>query len=170
MRRSSEGHHVSAFDDDGSPEDYFDAPMLLPPEESLDEDEVDIGPDEGYSPGERPRALTAWGITEREAAGHEDLQHRLAREEPETSDAPYWDGVGDATDTDGEPIDHQVGDTRAGRLVIADVDPADPRSDYWAYDVGVDGAGASAEEAAVHLVPDDEVPDEFDLTPDEGGR
>jgi hypothetical protein len=159
---------MSALDDEDPPEDYVDAPMLLPPEESLDEDEVDIGSDEGYSPGERPRALTAWGITEREAAGHEDLEHRLAREEPETSDARDWDGIGDASDTDGEPIDDQVGDTRAGRLIIADVDPADPRSDYRAYDVGVDGAGASAEEAAVHLVPDEEMPDEFDLTPDDG--
>lgn len=160
---------MSALDDGEPTADYSDAPMLLPPEESLDEDEVDIGPEESYSPGERPRALTAWGVTEREAAAREDLDHRLAREEPEISDAPKWDGIGDATDTDGEPIDHQVGDARAGRLVIGDVDPADPRSDYWAYDVGVDGAGASAEEAAVHLVPDDEVPDEFDLTPDDVG-
>ena len=159
---------MSPFDDDESSADYFDAPMLLPPEESLDEDEIDIGSDEGYSPGERPRTQTAWGITEREAAGREDLQHRHAREEPETSDAPYWDGIGDATDTDGEPIDYQVGDARAGRLVIADVDPADPRTDYWAYDVGVDGAGASAEEAAVHLVPEEEGTDAFDLTPDDG--
>ncbi|MFE6132852.1 DUF5709 domain-containing protein, partial [Streptomyces sp. NPDC056437] len=28
--------------------------------------------------------------------------------------------------------------------------------DYWARDVGVDGGAASAEEAAVHIVPDAE--------------
>ena len=27
--------------------------------------------------------------------------------------------------------------------------------DQWAFDVGIDGAGASAEEAAVHIVDDD---------------
>jgi hypothetical protein len=111
---------VTASRDDESTENYFDAPMLLPPEESLDEDEIDIGPEEGYSPGERPRALTAWGITDREAAGHEDLEHRLAREEPETSAPLDWDGIGDATDTDGEPLDDQVGDTRAGRHIVSD--------------------------------------------------
>lgn len=158
---------MTAFDDDTSPEGYYD-PMLLPPEESLDEDEVDIGPDESYSPGERPRALAAWGITDREAAGHEDLEHRLAREEPEDSEPPNWDGIGDSTDNDGEPIDDQVGDTRAGRLVMADIDPAGPHSDYWAFDVGVDGAGASAEEAAVHIVPDDEMLDGPDVAPDDG--
>src|SRR5437763_12642122 len=44
-----------------------------------------------------------------------------------------------------------------GRLVIGDIDASDPSSDYWAHDVGVDGAGASAEEAAVHVVSDDDL-------------
>jgi hypothetical protein len=34
------------------------------------------------------------------------------------------------------------------------IDELDPRSDYWATDAGIDGAGASAEEAAIHVVPD----------------
>jgi Family of unknown function (DUF5709) len=51
-------------------------------------------------------------------------------------------------------IDDQVGDRRAGRLVLGAIDELDPRPDYWATDAGIDGAGASAEEAAIHVVPD----------------
>jgi hypothetical protein len=160
---------VTAFDDDESTEDYFGAPMLPPPEESLDEDEVDIRPDEGYSPAERACGLAAWGITDREAAGHEDLITGLRGMSPRRAKRRI--GTASATrriPTMSRSTTRSV--TRAGRLVIADIDPADPHSDYWAIDVGVDGAGASAEEAAVHIVPDDEMPDQFDLTPDDGGR
>jgi hypothetical protein len=137
--------------------DYSDSSGLLSPEESLDDDELGIGPDEGYSPAERPWGLSAWGTTEREAASPEDLGHRLAREEPEQSDIVPGDGIGDTADTDGEPIDDQVGDVRAGRLVSGDFDASDPGSDYWARDVGIDGAGASAEEAAVHVISDNDL-------------
>ena len=34
------------------------------------------------------------------------------------------------------------------------VDDLDRGSDYWATDAGIDGGGASAEEAAIHVVPD----------------
>jgi hypothetical protein len=53
--------------------------------------------------------------------------------------------------TDGELRDDEVGDLRAGRLV-ADRE-GDPELD--ALDVGVDGAAASAEEAAVHTAEPD---------------
>ncbi|HVV19682.1 MAG TPA: DUF5709 domain-containing protein, partial [Pseudonocardiaceae bacterium] len=59
---------------------------------------------------------------------------------------------GDTSDTDGELYDDEVGTDRSGRLV----EDEDARDDYFATDVGIDGAGASAEEAAVHVVPDDE--------------
>jgi Family of unknown function (DUF5709) len=52
------------------------------------------------------------------------------------------------------PIDDQVGDRRAGRLVLGAIDELDPCSDYWATDAGIYGAGASAEEAAIHVVRD----------------
>jgi hypothetical protein len=76
----------------------------------------------------------------------------LSREEPEYSDTVYGDGIGDTFDTDGEPIDDQVDNVRAGRLVIGHIDASDSSSDYWAQDVGIDGAGASAEETAAHVV------------------
>lgn len=144
--------------DGPSADDFLDDNInLLPPEEALDDQEVGEDLDEGYSPGERPLALSAWGTTAAEEAGQESLDLLLLREEPDVAyAADEGDGLGDTTDTDGELIDDQVGDRRAGRLLIADTDAGDLRSDYWASDVGIDGAGASAEEAAIHIVPDDD--------------
>jgi hypothetical protein len=63
------------------------------------------------------------------------------------------DGLGDASDTDGELLDDEVGDARAGRLVDAgDGGTADDDDELYAVDEGIDGAAASAEEAAVHVV------------------
>jgi hypothetical protein len=130
-------------------------PDLLPPQESLDDDELGEDLDAGYSPFERPLGSTAWGTTEREAASKEDLTHRLAREVSDQTYAADDDGIGDSSDTDGELIDDEVGDSRAGRLVAPDVSAAGGGPDYWATDVGIDGGAASAEEAAVHVVPED---------------
>lgn len=137
---------MASFSDDGG---------LLPPEESLDDDELDDDVGAGFSPPERPWGSSAWGTTDLEASTREDLEHRLAREQREQDDVGDGDGVGDTCDTDGEPIDDQVGATRSGRLVLADAVADEPESDLWAHDVGIDGAGASAEEAAVHVIPDD---------------
>jgi hypothetical protein len=126
----------------------------LSPEESLDEDVFGEDIADGYSPAERPYGVSAWGVTSYEESRHESLGRRLAREQPELTDEPEGDGIGDSVGTDGELIDDQIGDRRAGRLVLGALDDLDPRSDYWAVDAGIDGAGASAEEAAVHVVPD----------------
>jgi hypothetical protein len=127
----------------------------LSPEESLDDGEFGEDIADGYSPAERPWGVTAWGVTSWEESRHESLSRRLAREERELSDEPEGDGIGDSIGTDGELIDDQVGDRRAGRLVLGPVDELDPSSDYRASDAGIVGAGASAEEAAIHVVPDD---------------
>jgi hypothetical protein len=129
---------------------------LLEPEESLDSEQTGIDLDEGYSPPERPRELRAWGLTTREARTHESLARRLASEVPDVTDQWDGDGIGDSADSDGERIDDQVGDMRAGRLVAFDVDPTDPGTDYLAHDVGIDGGAASAEEAAMHIVIDED--------------
>ncbi|WP_206340194.1 DUF5709 domain-containing protein [Blastococcus litoris] len=126
----------------------------LSPEESVDEDVFGEDVADGYSPGERPYGVTAWGVTAYEESTHEGLGRRLAREQPEYAAEPEGDGIGDTVGTDGELIDDQVGDRRAGRLVLGAIDDLDPRSDYWAIDAGIDGVGASAEEAAVHVMPD----------------
>jgi len=143
--------------EDLSADDLLDNINLLPPEEELDDEETGADLDEAYSPAERPLGLSAWGTTAAEESVTESLGRRLSREEPDLALSDEGDGLGDSSDTDGELIDDQVGDRRAGRLLLADVDPADPRSDYWATDIGIDGAGASAEEAAIHVVPDDDL-------------
>lgn len=126
---------------------------LLEPDESLDDVRVDDVLDEGYSPPERPWAVNDWGLTAREAAGHESLDGRLARELPEVVSAD-GDDIGDTSDTDGEPYDDEVGSVRSGRLAEYDGQSDDVR-DLYATDVGLDGGAASAEEAAVHVVPDE---------------
>jgi hypothetical protein len=126
----------------------------LSPEESLDEEEFGEDISDGYSPAERPWGVSAWGVTSYEESTHESLGRRLAREVREPTDEPEGDGIGDTIGTDGELIDDQVGDRRSGRLVLGAIDELDPSSDYRATDAGIDGAGASAEEAAIHVVPD----------------
>jgi len=111
--------------------------------------------DEGYSPPERPWVGGAFGVSAREEAERESMNGRIAREVPEPVEFA-GDGLGDTTDTDGELLDDEVGWRRAGRLVASDRGGPDDDGDLWATDVGIDGAGASAEEAAMHVVRDDE--------------
>ena len=60
-------------------------------------------------------------------------------------------------DLDGELIDEEVGDARAGRLTEEDDGVRlDTDAELFAHDRGIDGGAASAEEAAVHVVPDDD--------------
>lgn len=127
---------------------------LLEPDESLDDRGVADVLDEGYSPPEHPVAVFDWGVTAREAGGHEPLAGRLAREIPDVTLGEEGDGIGDNSDTDGEPYDDEVGITRAGRLVEG-ADEATPYAYLYGRDVGIDGSAASAEEAAVHIVGDD---------------
>jgi len=102
----------------------------------------------GYSPPERPLGM-------REEL---TLDQRLAEEVPDVTDrAQDDDGVGDLAAGDGEPLDDQVGAERSGRLVAPDEGAhADLESDMVAEDVGIDGGAASAEEAAMHVVADED--------------
>jgi hypothetical protein len=142
--------------DDNDATDGYDLDSgVLEPSESLDFRGVTDVLDEGLSPTERPWASTDWGLTAREVAGHEDLNHRLSRELPEiVVGADDGDGIGDTSDTDGELYDNEVGTARAGRLVEYEGSFNDYQYQY-AVDVGVDGSSASSEEAAVHLVADE---------------
>jgi hypothetical protein len=127
---------------------------LLEPEDSLDDRGVADVLDEGYSPPDRPLAVFDWGMTAREAAGHESLKNRLARELPDIAlGADEGDELGDTSDTDGELYDDQVGLARAGRLI--EDSAADGTYPYlYATDAGIDGSAASAEEAAIHIIPE----------------
>jgi hypothetical protein len=121
---------------------------LLQPEDTLVDRGVADVLDEGYSPAEKPSDFYD---------GHESLEGRLSREVPDEDDDAEGDGVGDASDTDGEPYDEEVGTSRAGRLVADDEGTGrDSDAELHARDVGIDGSAASAEEAAVHAIPGDE--------------
>ncbi|MFE7463813.1 DUF5709 domain-containing protein [Streptomyces sp. NPDC057499] len=107
--------------------------------------------DEGYSPPERPWAVEDRGTTAAEQRDGESLESRLARELPDSS-GTVGDGLGDLPDGDGELWDAEVGTVRAGRLTRQlDIDDPDTTTGE---DVGIDGASASAEEAAMHVVSD----------------
>jgi hypothetical protein len=99
--------------------------------------------DEGYSPPERYSQLIREGE-------HETLDERLEDEIPEPD--PYAPQEGEILD------DGEVGEERAGRLVEPNegIGP-DVESDLVGMDVGIDGGAASAEEAAVHIVPDEQI-------------
>ncbi|WP_370967582.1 DUF5709 domain-containing protein [Amycolatopsis sp. cg9] len=123
---------------------------ILDPEDTLDDrDELA----EGYSPPERAQATEGWGTTARETAEGESWEARLAREVPDLSSDEDGDGLGDSEDTDGELVDDEVGDVRAGRLVATDEGfGKDSDEELYASDAGIDGGAASAEEAAVHVI------------------
>src|SRR3954447_24439428 len=134
------------FTDGTDPEE---ASGLLDASESLEDlDGVDDVLDTGWSPAERPWAVDDWGTTEREESTGESLTGRLAREVPE-GEAPEGDGLGDVTDTDGELIDEEVGDRRAGRLLEGDGGWSDVEPELYALDTGIDSGAFSAEEAAL---------------------
>src|SRR5690349_4732322 len=120
----------------------------LQPEDTLVDRGVADVLDEGYSPPERYSAGEGFGSTADEALQGESLDQRVAQEEPD--DDPY-------ADEDVEDYDDEVGDARSGRLVDPDQGLGeDTEKDLVGDDVGIDGAGASAEEAAVHTVRDDD--------------
>ncbi|MGN6722005.1 MAG: DUF5709 domain-containing protein [Marmoricola sp.] len=122
----------------------------LQPEDTLDDRGVDDILDEGISPPERLRGSTAHGVTAREQIEGETIEDRLRQEEPEEAqeESP-------AEDDPSPP--GSVGDRRAGRLIAPDEGARDDvEPEALAEDVGIDGAGASAEEAAVHVVDDNE--------------
>jgi hypothetical protein len=121
----------------------------LQPQDSLDDRGVDDILDEGISPPERPRGVTAKGVTAREELEGETIDDRLRQEEPEVwADA---EAERDADILDG-PVGGEVGEERTGRLVASDSASGEADSDLLAEDEGIDGAGASAEEAAVHTI------------------
>lgn len=107
--------------------------------------------EEGYSPPEKWSAAEGYGNTPYEEEVGETLDQRLAQEEPETD--PY-----EAAAHAPENVGGEVGDARAGRLVAEDegLGP-DEQKDLVAEDVGIDGAAASAEEAAVHVIDEGQV-------------
>ncbi len=121
-----------------------------------------------------------WSSVIRNADDPESLDQLLAEEEPDPAldfdeDDEDEDGVpegsaagrnaADGEDDDEDEADEYVDglllddgpDPRAGRLVAEDEGAhPDDEEDLVATDVGIDGGAASAEEAAIHVVDDDD--------------
>lgn len=118
----------------------------LPQEDTLIDRGVDDILDEGYSPPDK------W----REPRDHETLDELLAEEEPDP--AMQLDDGDSGSDVSADfSEDDEAGDRRAGRLVAPDDGVnVDDESELLATDVGIDGSAASAEEAAVHVIDDEE--------------
>ena len=130
---------------------------VLDVEDTLDFDGVSDPLDRGWSPPERPWAVEHTGVTAAERQAGETLDQRLAEEQPDLV-ARDGDDIGDR-DTDGELLDNEVGNLRSGRLVAPDEGAhEDEEAALVANDVGIDGAAASAEEAAMHIVDEDSLP------------
>ncbi|MEU1020418.1 DUF5709 domain-containing protein [Streptomyces sp. NPDC005900] len=146
-----------AYQPTGGNEEQEDAsPLDL--QDALDERTYDDILDEGYSPPEKPLGVTKTGTTAAEQHEGESLDERLRQEVPDTQ-PPLGDGVGDLPGGEGEPMDPEVGDDRAGRLVAPDEGAhTDTTKEAVARDEGIDGGAAAAEEAAVHVVPDEDLP------------
>ncbi|GAA1523287.1 DUF5709 domain-containing protein [Streptomyces albidochromogenes] len=121
-------------------------------ENAIGERDLDEMLDEGYSPPERALGVTKHGTTAEEQREGESLDQRLAQETPDVR-PPDGDEVGDLPGGEGEPLEEQAADTRAGR--IAPVAEEAPRRNIGVLgrDVGIDGGAASAEEAAMHVEP-----------------
>lgn len=121
-------------------------------EDFLLDDDVDEA-DRGYSPPERWSAAEGYGNTPWEEAHGESLDQRVAQEIPDPD--PYAED--DDQDEQESDDEHEVGDVRAGRLVSPDEGShEDEEKDLVGRDVGIDGAAASAEEAAMHVVPEED--------------
>ena len=121
---------------------------------------LDDALDEGYSPPENYRGVTAFGVTGAEAMLGESLDQRLTQEVPEEplpSTGPWAPSIVDYEALPSEADEFfdpaEVGEGRAGRLVALDggIGP-DYDADLLGEDVGIDGGAASAEEAAMHIV------------------
>ena len=122
--------------------------------------------DRGVATPERWSAAMRFGSTAGEQRSGASLNRRLAKEDPEhildpADERP--DGVSwDENATDGDIASLAALDglgPRTGRLIRAYADDAAFRS--WetaavARDIGIDGGGASAEEAALHVLPDED--------------
>ncbi|MEU3344559.1 DUF5709 domain-containing protein [Streptomyces sp. NPDC006700] len=148
-----------AYRPTGDDEEQQDA---APPdmENAVGERTYDDVLDEGYSPPEKPLGVTKYGTTAAEQHEGESLDQRLAQEQPEESGAE-GDGVGDLPGGEGEPVDPEAGGDRAGRLVAPDEGAhGDTTKEEVAEDKGVDAGAAGAEEAAMHIVDDDTLPDD----------
>ena len=151
-----ETRHESADLEDYSVQDPSDSLLAEPEGDPLDR---------GVAPPERWSAAMRFGTTADEQEAGESLDQLLAEEEPDDAlDLDDDDDLPEDAEDEDEDEEYLDGlllddgpDPRAGRLVAEDEGAhPDEEADLVARDVGIDGGAASAEEAAVHVVEDDD--------------
>ncbi|HEY0166430.1 MAG TPA: DUF5709 domain-containing protein [Jatrophihabitans sp.] len=145
----------TAFGDDVYAAGDDDAEYLDPAETLTGEGaELDEPLDTSYSPPDNSPVATRFGNTAAEQAEGESLDQRLAQEIPDITP---------------EDVTEEAA-PRAGRLVAPDEGAHSVTEEVAAFDVGKAGSAASAEEAAMHVVGEDElnqqVSNEDDVTAD----
>ncbi len=151
-----ETRHESADLEDYEVEDASDTLINEPEGDPLDR---------GVAPPERWSAGIRYGTTDDEQESGESLDQLLAEEEPDPAlDLEEDDDVPEDSEDEDEADEYLDGlllddgpDPRAGRLVAEDEGAhPDAEADLVARDAGISGGAASAEEAAVHVVEDDD--------------
>jgi len=137
---------------------------VLDASDTLDGDPGDDPLDRGIATPQRWSGAIRHTSTAGEQQAGESLDELLAEEEPDVADEVDDEPIGDPT-SDGDAGDEDVDglllddgpDARAGRLVAEDEGAhPDEEADLVARDTGIDGGGATAEEAAMHVVDDDD--------------
>ena len=146
----NETYHGYSVDDETQPQSTGDS--------LTDSDRGLADPlDEGYSPPEKWSAGQGFGNTPLEESMGESLEQRVAQEVPEPD--PYVVAETEDLDDERDEPGSEAGDQRSGRLVDPDEGVrTDVERDLVGQDVGIDGAAAGAEEAAVHVIDEDDLP------------
>ena len=131
------------------PEESEQLDQLQPGDSLIDRGVTDVL-DEGVIAPDGWSVAQGYGNTAAEMRQGETIDMRVKQEEPEARDsAADWNPQGEA---------RQVGRERAGRLMSVQ---GSGREDTLGVDVGISGGAASAEEAAMHIISDDEEDDAF---------
>jgi len=139
------------------PSDNLEDDGTLDASDTLEGDPGDDPLDAGIIPPDRWSAGEGFGTTLAEERTGESLDQLLAEEEPEPDPYAEDDDEDEDEDEDDEDLADDEPDPRSGRLVAEDEGAhPDEEPDLLARDVGIDGGAAGAEEAAVHVLADNE--------------
>lgn len=132
---------------DGVPDESEQLDQLQPDDSLIDRGVKDVL-DEGYIAPDNWSPAQGFGNTPAEMRQGETIEMRMKQEEPERPPSQ--------ADWNPHREKRQVGAERAGRLMSVQ---GIGREDTLGIDVGISGGAASAEEAAMHIISDDEQDD-----------
>jgi hypothetical protein len=123
---------------------------VLDASDTLDDDRVADPLDTGIAAADHWAGANRFGTTPAEQRAGESLDQLLSEEEPDID--PYAELADDEDELIRRGYDREE---RAGRLVADDEGfGEDEQAESVAWDIGIDAGGASAEEAAMHIIDD----------------